>query len=226
MSRDGSPAVLKPVNVVPQEVDVAAKRVVFEKRGADEPPTPEKKTRSSRSSGPETMKVLVKPSFPKAAVSMEHIEMRAGWRISTEKNNGEDSDGTAVGDSSSDGSNTPPTEGNNRKSCAPGVPVNYNLGLGVNTGAGVKDGSMELKALGCGMRFGKTLGFSLLDNEISLDMNSMKKMFGLGGQEANHYVNDENEDTNSSVPDYNDKDILQAAIKRSRTWHWGMSPQK
>ena len=225
MSRDGSPTGLRAVEVVAPEVDVAAKRVAFEK--ISEPPTPTKKNTPSKSSKTDTMKVLVKPSFPKAAVSMEHIEMRAGWRISTEKQGEDSGDVTDTGDSS-DGSNSPPPDGGSQRgSCAPGVPVNYNLGLGVNTGAGVKDGSLELKALGCGMRFGKNLGFSLLDNEISLDMNSMKKMFGLGGgHDYNYNVPDENEDSNPSQQDTHDKDILRAAIKRSRTWNWAMSPQK
>ena len=40
------------------------------------------------------------------------------------------------------------------------------LGLGVDTGVGIKDGSLSVKVLGTGLTFGDTIGFSFLGSSI------------------------------------------------------------
>ena len=47
------------------------------------------------------------------------------------------------------------------------------LGLGINTGAGVKDGSVGAKILGCGLQLGQKTGVSLFDNEVVVDFGKL-----------------------------------------------------
>ena len=51
----------------------------------------------------------------------------------------------------------------------------FNLGVGVSTGGGIKDDSVQLKLLGAGFKIGRKVGISVFDNEISLDFG---KLFG------------------------------------------------
>ena len=47
----------------------------------------------------------------------------------------------------------------------------YNLGLGLSTGGGLADdGSLRVKALGCGFTFGRRIGVSIFDTELQLDL--------------------------------------------------------
>ena len=48
-------------------------------------------------------------------------------------------------------------------------PAELHLGLGVTTGATVEDGTLGVKAAGCGFKVGKKIGVSVLDNEFSVD---------------------------------------------------------
>lgn len=52
--------------------------------------------------------------------------------------------------------------------------VNYHLGLGLSTCAGVKNDSVHLRLLGCGFSVGRRIGLSVLDNEIALDFGKFK----------------------------------------------------
>lgn len=67
-------------------------------------------------------------------------------------------------------------------------PVQVKLGLGLNTGAGVKDNSLQAKVLGCGLSLGQKVGISLFDNEISIDFGKIgEQLFGGGEQsDARH----------------------------------------
>lgn len=49
------------------------------------------------------------------------------------------------------------------------------LGLGVSTGAGIKDDSVELKVLGCGVTVGRKLAISVFDTGFGIDFG---KLFG------------------------------------------------
>ena len=44
--------------------------------------------------------------------------------------------------------------------------IDLNLGAGVSTGAGLKDDSVSVKLLGCGVVVGRKIGISLFDNSI------------------------------------------------------------
>ena len=48
-----------------------------------------------------------------------------------------------------------------------------NLGLGMTSVAGIKDDSLKLKALGTGFTFGRKVGVSIFDNEVSLDLGKI-----------------------------------------------------
>ena len=62
-------------------------------------------------------------------------------------------------------------------------PVQVKLGLGLNTGAGVKDNSLQAKLLGCGLSLRQKVGISLFDNEISIDFGKIgEQLFGGGEQ--------------------------------------------
>ena len=52
--------------------------------------------------------------------------------------------------------------------------VNYHLGIGVSTCAGVKDDSVYLRLFGCGFSVGQRIGLSVLDNEFALDFGKFK----------------------------------------------------
>ena len=52
-------------------------------------------------------------------------------------------------------------------------PAELHLGLGVTTGATVEDGTLGVKAAGCGFKVGKKIGVSVLDNEFSVDPLSL-----------------------------------------------------
>ena len=52
--------------------------------------------------------------------------------------------------------------------------VNYHLGVGVSTCAGVKDDSVCLRLFGCGFSIGRRIGLSVLDNEFALDFGKFK----------------------------------------------------
>ncbi|KAI1890252.1 hypothetical protein AGOR_G00151800 [Albula goreensis] len=47
-------------------------------------------------------------------------------------------------------------------------PVNAKIGLGIDTGAAVKDGSVEAKVLGCGVSLGRKTSVSVFGTEIGL----------------------------------------------------------
>ena len=44
--------------------------------------------------------------------------------------------------------------------------IDLNVGAGVSTGAGLKDDSLSVKLLGCGVVVGRKIGISLFDNSI------------------------------------------------------------
>jgi hypothetical protein len=43
----------------------------------------------------------------------------------------------------------------------------FKLGAGISTGVGVRDSTLEIKVLGFGIRLGKNIGISLLDNDAT-----------------------------------------------------------
>ena len=51
--------------------------------------------------------------------------------------------------------------------------LEVNVGLGISTGAGVKDDSLSVKLCGTGFTLGRKVGFSLLDNEVALDLGKL-----------------------------------------------------
>ena len=56
-------------------------------------------------------------------------------------------------------------------------PFEANLGIGVSTGAGIKDDSLDVKAVGCGFTIGRKIGISVLDNNISIDLGKLGNIF-------------------------------------------------
>lgn len=46
---------------------------------------------------------------------------------------------------------------------------NFNLGVGVSTGGGIKDDSLSVKVAGCGVQVGRKLGISVFGNELAID---------------------------------------------------------
>ena len=107
----------------------------------------------------------VKPSFPKINRGASHVELRAGLRFSEPDSPSPVS--TTSGSSSDSQSTTADEVRSNDKHIA------VSLGLGINTGAGMQDGTVGFKVLGCGLQVGKKVGVSLLDNEISLDVRKL-----------------------------------------------------
>jgi len=51
--------------------------------------------------------------------------------------------------------------------------VDFKTGIGITTGVGLKDDSLHLKALGCGVNIGRKVGISFLDNEIAIDLGRL-----------------------------------------------------
>ena len=112
------------------------------------PPTP------GPSAGKQPRGLSVTPSFPKAALENGHAELRAGLRFLSH-GYGDSGDGKGADTSSA---------------------VQVKLGLGINTGAGIKDNSVGFKALGCGLQLGQRTGISIFDNEVVVDFG---KLFGI-----------------------------------------------
>ena len=52
---------------------------------------------------------------------------------------------------------------------------NFKLGAGVSTGAGIKDDSVSVKVLGCGVTVGRKVGISVFGSEFGVDFG---KLFG------------------------------------------------
>lgn len=52
------------------------------------------------------------------------------------------------------------------------------LGVGVDTGAMIKDDTVEAKALGNGFKVGRHVGLSVLNNEFSVDVVKVAEGFG------------------------------------------------
>lgn len=47
------------------------------------------------------------------------------------------------------------------------------LGVGVSTGGGIKDDSLELKVLGCGLTVGRKLAISVFDTSFGIDFGKL-----------------------------------------------------
>lgn len=54
-------------------------------------------------------------------------------------------------------------------------PLSYHAGVGVGTGAGIKDDSVTVKVAGCGVQVGRKVGVSVLGNSVGVDFG---KVFG------------------------------------------------
>ena len=108
----------------------------------------------------------VQPSFPKTTVTPQHVEIRAGWRLRPEA-------AEAGARADGEGDDTGPSDSG---------PLEVSFGLGINTGAGVRDGSLGVKLAGTGMQIGRKVGISFFDNEISIDFS--KLWSGWGGSPA------------------------------------------
>ena len=52
--------------------------------------------------------------------------------------------------------------------------VNYHVGAGVSTGAGIKDEAVQVKLAGCGFSIGRKVGVSVFDNEVGVDFGKCK----------------------------------------------------
>ncbi len=52
-------------------------------------------------------------------------------------------------------------------------PVNFTIGFGLTTGAGIKDDSLTFKAAGCGFQFGRRVGLSFFGNELTFDFTRL-----------------------------------------------------
>ena len=52
----------------------------------------------------------------------------------------------------------------------------FNLGVGVSTGVGIKDDSLNLKLAGCGIKLGRKVGISAFDNEFGVDFGRCSVM--------------------------------------------------
>jgi len=53
--------------------------------------------------------------------------------------------------------------------------VEYTLGVGVTTGAGIRDDSASIKVLGCGVTVGRKMSLSIFDSEIGVDLGKVNK---------------------------------------------------
>ena len=51
--------------------------------------------------------------------------------------------------------------------------VDFNVGAGLSTGGGIKDDSISIKVLGCGIIFGRKMGMSFFDNSIAVDFGKV-----------------------------------------------------
>ena len=51
--------------------------------------------------------------------------------------------------------------------------VDFNVGAGLSTGGGIKDDSISIKLLGCGIIFGRKMGMSFFDNSIAVDFGKV-----------------------------------------------------
>jgi hypothetical protein len=122
-----------------------------------------------------------RPSFPKAVVSANtreaHVEMRAGFRLL---------DTSLVADpiveevSGGGGLSSGATEGGDHTDHSMSA-FEVKLGLGINTGAGIKDNSVSFKALGCGLQIGQRFGISVFDNEVAVDLKRLMGGNAAGG---------------------------------------------
>ena len=56
-------------------------------------------------------------------------------------------------------------------------PVDLNLGVGVSSGVGIKDDSVNVKVAGCGVTVGRKIGVSVFDNSISFDLGKFGKFW-------------------------------------------------
>ena len=54
--------------------------------------------------------------------------------------------------------------------------VDYHVGLGCTTGAGIKDDSLHARVGGCGVTVGRKIGVSVLDNELAVDTKNCSVM--------------------------------------------------
>ena len=48
-----------------------------------------------------------------------------------------------------------------------------NLGVGLDTGGGIKDDSLEVKALGCGVTVGRKVGISVFGASFGIDFGKL-----------------------------------------------------
>ena len=118
----------------------------------------------------------VEPSFPKAVVSPSHMELRAGFRLRQDEPHLRTDARMAVNTEAERAAREAARE-------AAQGPLEVNLGLGINTGAGVRDGSIGVKLAGTGVQVGRKVGFSLFDNEISIDFSKLNFWaWGWGGK--------------------------------------------
>ena len=51
--------------------------------------------------------------------------------------------------------------------------IDFNIGAGLTTGAGIKDDSISIKLLGCGLIFGRKMGLSFFDNSFAVDFGKV-----------------------------------------------------
>eukprot|EP01119_Soliformovum_irregulare_P024104 TRINITY_DN8570_c0_g3_i1.p1 TRINITY_DN8570_c0_g3~~TRINITY_DN8570_c0_g3_i1.p1 ORF type:complete len:166 (+),score=37.24 TRINITY_DN8570_c0_g3_i1:67-564(+) len=57
-------------------------------------------------------------------------------------------------------------------------PFHLNLGLGLDTGAKVENSTVDVGALGCGVKVGRKIGVSVVGNEFSVDIVEIGKGIG------------------------------------------------
>lgn len=53
---------------------------------------------------------------------------------------------------------------------------NIHLGAGVSSEIGIKNDSLAVKGLGCGVKVGRQVGVSVFDNEVSVDFGKCSVM--------------------------------------------------
>lgn len=61
-------------------------------------------------------------------------------------------------------------------------PISLHLGAGLSSASKIEDGTLESKLAGCGIKIGKRIGFSVFDNELSLDTLTLVGKGWLWGQ--------------------------------------------
>lgn len=59
----------------------------------------------------------------------------------------------------------------------------FNLGVGLSTGIGLKEGSVEIKVAGTGVTFGRKISISVLDNSFGIDLARTADAVWLVGEE-------------------------------------------